>query len=235
MKQRFSIIFILFLTLTSCDCQYHLSGVVLDRLTKKPIENVAIGKTDTTNLDNPFNSKTMTQKNGDYEIFGIAGRCNEITMYFSKDGYETQKMIFPNNSTDTILLQPTAKQQTAIFEFNKDFEIVERKKSNDYPSSDKDTTACIKWTLDKLAIEKIIQESKPISGPEWHHLFGHYPCRIHGRLQQGSTEFEYSINSGAWFTVSSPDTTLMFGSFKEENNKYFLDTAWTEEEMDENE
>jgi hypothetical protein len=46
-------------------------------------------------------------------------------------------------------------------------------------------------------------------------------------------EFEYSINSGAWFTVSSPDTTLMFGSFKEENNKYFLDSAWTEEEMEE--
>jgi len=27
----------------------------------------------------------------------------------------------------------------------------------------------------------------------------------------------------------------MFGSFKEENNKYFLDSAWTEEEMEENE
>lgn len=235
MKQNIPIIFILFLTLTSCDCQYHLSGVVLDKVTKEPIENVAIGKTVTTDLDNPFNRKTMTRENGDYEIYGTAGRCNEIKMFFSKDGYETQKNIFPNNSTDTIFLQPTSKQQTLIFDFIKDFEIIELQKSNDYPSSDKDTTSCIKWTLDKLEIKKIIQESKPISGPEWHHLFGHYPCRIHGKLRQGSTEFEYSINSGAWFTVSSPDTTLMFGSFIEENNKYFLDSAWTEEEMEEKE
>jgi hypothetical protein len=84
----------------------------------------------------------MTTENGTYEIYGVAGRCNEITMFFSKDGYETQKLVFPNNSTDTILLQPTAKQQTTIFDINKDFDIIELEKSNDYPSSDKDTTVC---------------------------------------------------------------------------------------------
>lgn len=219
--------------MTSCDCQYHLTGVVLNKLTKKPIQDVAIGKTDSTKLGNPFNRKTMTTEKGFYEIFGIAGRCNEVTMYFSKYGFETQKIQLSNNSTDTILLQPATNQQTTIFDYTKDFEVLELEKSNDYPSSDKDTTVCINWTLDKLEIEKIIQQSKPISGTEWHYLFGHYPCRIHGKLIQDSTEFEYSINSGAWFTVSSPDTTLMFGSFKEENNKYFLDSAWTEEEMEE--
>src|SRR5690554_5227583 len=111
MRQGIPIIFILFLTLTSCDCQYHLSGVVLDKLTKKPIRDVAIGKTDTTDLDNPFNRKTMTRENGDYEIYGTAGRCNEITMFFTKDGYETRKITFQNNSTDTILLQPTPSQK----------------------------------------------------------------------------------------------------------------------------
>jgi len=232
MKRKIPVVFILLLILASCDCQYHLSGVVLDKLTKKPIQDVAIGKTDTTDLENPFNRKVMTTENGTYEIYGVAGRCNEITMFFSKDGYETEKIIFPNNSTDTILLQPTTKQLTATFDLKKGFEILKLEKSNDYPSSDKDTTACINWTLDKLDIKKIIQESKPISGPEWHNLFGHYPCRIHGKLRQDSTEFDYSINSGAWFTVSSTDTTLMFGSFKEDNNKYFLDSAWTEEEME---
>lgn len=111
MRQGIPIIFILFLTLTSCDCQYHLSGVVLDKLTKKPIQDIAIGKTDTTDLDNPFNRKTMTRENGDYEIYGTAGRCNEITMFFTKDGYETRKITFQNNSTDTILLQPTPSQK----------------------------------------------------------------------------------------------------------------------------
>lgn len=114
MRQGIPIIFILFLTLTSCDCQYHLSGVVLDKLTKKPIQDIAIGKTDTTDLDNPFNRKTMTRKNGDYEIYGTAGRCNEITMFFTKDGYETRKITFQNNSTDTILLQPTPSQKNLV-------------------------------------------------------------------------------------------------------------------------
>lgn len=220
--------------MTACDCQYHLSGIILNKLTKEPIQDVAIGKTDTTDLDNPFNRKTMTSQSGVYEIYGIAGRCNEVTMFFSKDGYETQKVTFQNNSTDTILLQPTSKQQAIVFDFNKNFEILEIQKSNDYPSSDTDTTACIKWTLSKKEVKKIIKESKLINGPEWHHLFGHYPCIIHGKILQNSTEFDYSINSGAWFTVSSSDTTLIFGSFKEENNKFFLDSAWTEEKMKEN-
>jgi len=232
MKLKNPIIFILFLTLTACDCQYNLSGVVFDKLTMKPIGNVAIGEIGVTDLSNPLSQKTMTMKNGSYEIYGIKGKCKEITMFFTKDGYETQKVTFLNNSTDTILLQPTPKQQIVKFDFNKDFEIIELNKSNDYPSSDTDTTVCIKWSLNKFEIEKIIKESKSISGPEWNHLFGHYPCRIYGKLLQNSTEFDYSINSGAWSTVSSSDTILRFGSFKKVNNKYFLDSAWTVEDLE---
>ena len=109
MRQNFPIIFILFLTLISCDCQYHLSGVVLDKLTRKPIENVAIGKTDITDLDDPSNRKTMTRKNGEYEIYGVAGKCDEITMFFTRDGYQTEKVTFENNSNDTIFLKPTSR------------------------------------------------------------------------------------------------------------------------------
>jgi hypothetical protein len=223
----FLIIFIFLLFLSSCDCHYHISGVVLDKFSKIPIQDVAIGKTDTTDLDNPFNSKTMTAENGSFEVNGIAGICNEITLFFTKDGYETQKIMFKNNSSDTILLQPIIKQKAVIFDLNKEFEVLEIIKSNDYPSSDNDTTVCLNWDLNKLEIEKIIRQSKPISGPDWHQLFGHYPCSIHGKLLQDSVEFKYSINSGAWVTISSPDTTLMFGSFNKENNKYFLDSAWT--------
>lgn len=131
-----------------------------------------------------------------------------------------------------VLFQTKMKQQKVLFDSNKDFEVLELVKSNDYASSDNDTSKCINWTLDKMEIEKIIQESRPINGSEWHYLFGHYPCLIQGVLLQGPTEFKYSINSGAWFTIDSPDTTLIFGSFKEENNKFFLDSAWSVEEMD---
>ncbi|MCX2745318.1 carboxypeptidase-like regulatory domain-containing protein [Mangrovivirga sp. M17] len=235
MKYTINLFFILCLTFSSCDCRYQLSGVVLDQRSGNPIESVAIGKTDTADLDNPFNRKTITTKNGSYEISGVAGSCNEITMYFTKTGYTTEKITLQNNSTDTIFLQPTSEQKAELFDLNKDFDIVDLQKSNDYPSSDTDTAKCEKWTLSKAEIKKIINESKPINGPEWHHLFGHYPCSIDGILIQNSAEYDYSINSGAWLTISSSDTTLMFGSFKEENNKYFLDSAWSEEEMEGNE
>ncbi|WP_229712499.1 hypothetical protein [Marivirga lumbricoides] len=199
-------------------------------MTKKPIQDVAIGKTDTTDLDNPFNRKTMTGKNEDYEVDGIAGTCDEITMYFNKEGYEPEKITFQNNSIDTILLQPITRKQTTIFDFNCDFEIINLQKLNQYPASDPDTTTCINWNLNKLEVKKNIRESQ-ISGPEWHYMFGHYPCRIHGKILQDSVEFEYSINSGAWLTISLSDTTLLLGSFKEENNNYFQDTVWSEEEM----
>lgn len=232
MRQKFQLVFILFLTLTACDCQYQISGVVLDKMTKEPVQDVAIGKTDTTDLDNPFNRKTMTKENGYYEIYGVAGRCNEIPLFFTKEGYETQKIIFQNNSTDTIFLQPITAQQATIFDLNNDFEVLTLQKSNDNPSSQTDTSICVKWTLNELQVKKILKESKPITGPEWHYMFGHYPCRIYGNILQDSVEFEYSINSGAWFTISSSDTTLLFGSFEEENNKYFLDTVWSEEDME---
>jgi len=224
--------FILFLTLTSCDCQYHLSGIVLDNLTKKPIQDVAIGKTDTTDLNNPFNRKTMTMQNGDYEIYGIAGNCSEVKMFFSKAGYQTQKMTFQNNSIDTILLKSLVKKKTSKFDLTKDFEVLELKKSNDYPSSEKDTTNCLKWTLSKLELKKIIKESRPINGQEWHHLFGHYPCIIKGSIIQNFTEFQYSINSGAWFTISSKDSIMRFGSLEKKNNKFFLDSAWIENDIE---
>ena len=100
-----SIKFLIILTLSflvACDCQYEISGIVLDARTQTPISNVAIGKTDSVNLDNPFNRKTYTNDQGVFDIHGIAGFCNEVTMYFSNEEYETRKITFENYSKDTV-------------------------------------------------------------------------------------------------------------------------------------
>ena len=106
MKYSFYLLIIsLILTFSSCDCYYHLSGTVIDKNTGEPISNVAIGKTDTTDLDNPFNRKTYTDEKGKFEVSGVSGRCNKITMYFSGKGYLTQKRVFRNGVSDTIYLE----------------------------------------------------------------------------------------------------------------------------------
>jgi len=214
---------------SACDCVYEVSGIVIDKSTGKPIDSTAIGKTDTTDLDNPFNQKTHTNKNGEYNVSGIAGKCDQVTLYFTKDNYLTKKTSFKNGSRDTIYLEPIKK---LTFDPNQPFEILKIKKTDDFPSSMKDTEICNDWNLTKNEIQKIITESKTINGSEWHVLFGHYTCNIDAKLIQNKNEFEASINGGAWFFIRSKDTTQMFGSFKKENEKYFLDKVWSEEETE---
>ena len=38
------------------------------------------------------------------------------------------------------------------------------------------------------------------------------------------------INAGSWLSIDEGDTTIRFGSFKEENEHQFLSGAWMEDE-----
>jgi len=107
MKYIFGLILLSSLSsiLISCDCSFQISGIILNADTKTPINYVAIGKTDTTKLDNPFNKKKYSNFNGQFEFSGIGGGCKEVTVYFSKPGYKTLKKIILNNSRDTVYLK----------------------------------------------------------------------------------------------------------------------------------
>lgn len=98
-------IIITILIVYSCDCPVHVRGTVLDSETKLPIENVSIGKTDTTELDNPFNRKTHTDINGYFQFNGNAGKCDKVTLFFLVENYKTEKVELDNNSIDTILMK----------------------------------------------------------------------------------------------------------------------------------
>ena len=110
------------------------------------------------------------------------------------------------------------------------YSILNIRKNNDYPSSMSDTTICKEWHLNEVEIKQIIEDAKTISSSDWHYLFDHLPCGIDAQLQQDNNEFDLSINGGAWFTIGSTDTTIMYGSFEEENNKFFLSSVWTAED-----
>lgn len=107
MYNRISITFLITLSvliINRCDCPVHVTGTVLDSKTKLPIENVAIGRTDTTNLNNPFNRKVYTDANGNFQFDGIAGKCDKVLLYFSAENYKIEKIAFDNNSIDTIFM-----------------------------------------------------------------------------------------------------------------------------------
>ncbi len=92
------------LIVTACDCRLSVTGRVIDEENGLPLDSVAIGRTDTVDLNNPFNSKAYTDSNGYFDFSGIAGRCDGVLLYFSKEGYKTKAIKFDNFSIDTIRL-----------------------------------------------------------------------------------------------------------------------------------
>ena len=109
--------------------------------------------------------------------------------------------------------------------FNKDdsFEIIESARSITNQSSAKDTNDCKGWTISNKVLTKIIRDSRNIGGTELDLSFLVLPCIIKGQLKQKENMFDFEMNGGSWFYLKSPDTTLIFGNFKKEDEKYFID------------
>ena len=151
--------------------------------------------------------------------------CNQPTKEIEADA--NPKIELENNVEEEIQGLAT---EAIRFERNQAFEIQNLKNSIDSTSSGKSMAEfCGDWLLTEAVVKHLISDVKPIDGVEMHHLFDHLPCEISGTLLQNNTEFGLSINGGAWLTIESKDTILMFGNFKEENDKYFSD-SWTPEE-----
>ncbi len=91
-----------------------------------------------------------------------------------------------------------------------------------------DTNGCKGWEIPIVKLSKIITDCKNIDGVLWHHLFDVLPCVIKGELIQNSQQYQFEVNGGSWLYIRSSDTTLIFGSFNRENEKYFLLAAYKE-------
>lgn len=107
MKQ-FSLIIFAGFTLASCDCVQHVSGIVVDSQTKKPLNNVSLGKLEREDTTNSYSRRIYSDKNGRFDYHGISGgfrKCPDLELHFSKQGYKASKVIFTAASTnDTVFL-----------------------------------------------------------------------------------------------------------------------------------
>lgn len=122
MKQ-FIIYIISVLTLTSCDCFQHATGIVLDRQTRKPIENVSLYKFKKNDSANSYSKRIYTDKQGQFDYHCTSGGlmgCPDLILYFNKQGYKTIKMTFESFSTnDTVFLDKVQinKAPSSLSEF----------------------------------------------------------------------------------------------------------------------
>src|SRR6188768_4257730 len=99
--ERPTIYILTLLLMSSCDCLQEATGVVMDKRTQKPIENVALGKYEKEDTSNSYSRRIYTDEKGQFNYHSTSGgfrHCPDLVLYFSKEGYETNKMTFESVS-----------------------------------------------------------------------------------------------------------------------------------------
>lgn len=234
MKSTIFYLIPLFFGLSACDCYYHITAVVLDKETKEPLSGVIVSNFEQVDGDLISKIETQSSQDGMFTVSKVSEDCLEKSFLLSVEGYVNKEVQLLNNSFDTIYLVPQAKFATWNFNQKEDFQILRVERENNHEPDDSLSSGCDKWSLSGEAIKDIIHQAQPISGPEWHHLFGHYPCWINGKIKQGETEYQYSINNGSWLNIWTKDSTLRLGVYNDKHRKHFLDAPWTEQDEDVN-
>ncbi len=88
--------------LYSCDCIQNVSGIVLDKTTKKPIDSAYIQNA-IKNYDYSY-----TDRNGYFELKSISGgfrKCPPMGVAITKQNYEIKIVEIENSGQDTIYLE----------------------------------------------------------------------------------------------------------------------------------
>lgn len=150
-----------------------------------------------------------------------------IVILFSCSKPTSQNEATINNQVETTTT--TDINTPSFFNPNDNFRILDTQKNNDYPSSYEGVEICDVWDIkSKNKLSRIIKNAKIISENEFNENFDHLPCQIVGTISQKSNQYDLSINSGAWITISSGDEKMILGVFNSEDDEEFLSTAWGE-------
>ena len=94
---------LIILLLTSCDCWNTAEGIIVDSTTGQPMDSVVVKSYINKVRERSFNMEMITDSTGYfYGSTGNTGRCTDLIIEFSKEGYKTN--YFSNPSIDTIEL-----------------------------------------------------------------------------------------------------------------------------------
>ena len=205
----------------------HLVAGVINANEDIDLEKVRIGMNKLVFLEQFF--KPTALLNEIKKLTVIESELGEAQMTFKFENYQLKTIIF-DSDYDWIDKQLTSKTKNIALLFNpkKDFTLIPNDSSNS-PCVDSTFEKKVTWTLTPKEIRRVFKNAKPINGSEWHHLFGHFPCSVEGKLLQNESIYGYAINSGGWFYIHASDTTLIYGNFNKELDSLFLGSAWTDD------
>jgi len=115
------------------------------------------------------------------------------------------------------------KKYVKLFDNHQPFEVVSFTNTLNKHTTDTDTSKCSQWTLTKLDIEKIIQNSEPIDGTTWDLSFLVLTCAKSVIIVQNGQQFKVELNAASFFSVNSGDTSVLFGDYKKKDRKHFIE------------
>ncbi len=124
-----------------------------------------------------------------------------------------------------ILLQDSINKNIAPnnFMIDSDYTIIEYEKTIIHiPNKENISNACEGWSLNEQQIKNTISHSKLINDSSFISEFTALPCMMNVIIEQDNHQYEVKVNAGGWISVSCNDSTIYYGSFKQENNGLFL-------------
>lgn len=98
-KSIFGLIYFCFI-LVSCDCWTEGSGIVIDSITKIPLDSVVAKSYIKEVADKRYRSEMLTDSTGKFDgSTGNTGRCVDLVIELTKSGYYTRTITNPENDT----------------------------------------------------------------------------------------------------------------------------------------
>lgn len=110
------------------DCEQYATGVVLDKETRSPIKYTSIRQAVKEDKVNSYLMRVYTDSNGHFVYHRKSaqlGKCPDLVLYFSRQGYNSTTMTFTQtSSSDTVLLErstfdPNISVRISLTDFKK--------------------------------------------------------------------------------------------------------------------
>jgi hypothetical protein len=88
------------------------------------------------------------------------------------------------------------------------------------------------WEMTPEKLPAVLKTAEPIDGNTWHYQFAVLPCEYSGILKIGDKRYKIWINAGSYASLTSKDTSLLFGFYEKKYEPLFLIPAGNDDQME---
>lgn len=171
--------------------------------------------------------ESVTTYKGNWKYIDTTSKIFEANL--NKSSNDTiklpQKRMYQLTTTGIVpyVDSSTIYKSPKFFISTDEFKIIEFKKTQESISQKENLShKCNQWNLSTDEFKKIVYDCESIPVGVWHYQFDVLPCAMEALIKQNNILYQLEMNAGGWFSITIEDSTLYFGSYKKENEDFFL-------------